>query len=116
MAKIGAKIHEGKREYPAALRPMQPLAVGTVITPGMIRRQAVKNARGLGEMVEAGRLATDSGKGGSKGKRYRGYFFHQLVSAFVGCVAETYATDAALQPKADLMTRVLGGAAQAVAV
>jgi len=68
------------------------------ITAQQLRDQYAKNATQLGGMVKAARIATNFGKGGDKGKRYNGYFYHQLVQMHSAALASATATDAALAP------------------
>jgi hypothetical protein len=60
-------------------------------------------------MVDAARIVTDSGKGGPKGRRYRGYFFHQLVAMQERAAANSIQTDADLAPMVDAVNRLLVG-------
>ena len=76
-----------------------------MFTLEQFRAQYVRNAAQLATMVEAARVVTDAGKGGPKGKRYRGYFFHQLVSKFVATVASSNATDDELRPMYTMLAR-----------
>ena len=69
------------------------------------RGQYVRNAAQLAKMVEAARVATNGGEGGPKGKRYRGYFFHQLIGKFVATVASSNATDEELMPMYTMLSR-----------
>jgi hypothetical protein len=68
------------------------------ITIEQLRAQYAKNAAQLGEMVEAARIATNAGEGGPKGKRYRGYFYHQLVARYEATLKSANASDEELAP------------------
>lgn len=75
-----------------------PCGVPEMVTAEQLRTQYRRNAAQLGEMVEAARVATNAGAGGPKGKRYRGYFFHQLVARHEATLKSAHASDAELAP------------------
>ena len=79
------------------------------ISADQLRNQYARNAAQLAEMVEAARIITDSGKGGPKGRRYRGYFFHQLVALRERAATASLQTDADLAPMLEAVNRVLVG-------
>jgi hypothetical protein len=69
-----------------------------LITLEQLRALYAKNAADLAEMVEAAKVATNAGAGGPKGKRYRGYFYHQIVAMAADRKASAEASDEALAP------------------
>ena len=79
------------------------------ISAEQLRTQYARNAAQLAEMVEAARIITDSGKGGPKGRRYRGYYFHQLVMMQERAATASLQTDADLAPMLEAVNRVLVG-------
>ena len=79
------------------------------ISADQLRNQYARNAAQFAEMVEAARIITDSGKGGPKGRRYRGYFFHQLVALQERAATASLQTDAELEPMLEAVNRVLVG-------
>ena len=79
------------------------------ISADQLRSQYARNAEQLADMVEAARITTDSGKGGPKGRRYRGYFFHQIVAMHALAAANSIQSDADLAPMVDAYNRVLAG-------
>ena len=79
------------------------------ISADQLRSQYARNAEQLADMVEAARIHTDSGKGGPKGRRYRGYFFHHIVAMHALAAANSIRTDAELAPMVDAVNHVLVG-------
>jgi hypothetical protein len=79
------------------------------ISADQLRSQYARNAAQLADMVEAARITTDSGKGGPRGKRYNGYFFHQLVMMQERAATASLQTDADLAPMLEAVNRVLVG-------
>lgn len=79
------------------------------ISAEQLRNQYARNAVQLAEMVDAARIITDSGKGGPKGQRYRGYFYHQLVMMQERAATASLQTDAELEPMLEAVNRVLVG-------
>jgi len=79
------------------------------ISAEQVRTQYARNAEQLADMVEAARIITDSGKGGPKGRRYRGYFYHQIVAMHAAAAANSLQTDAELAPMVDAYNLVLAG-------
>jgi hypothetical protein len=79
------------------------------ISADQLRSQYARNAAQLADMVDAARISTDSGKGGPKGRRYRGYYFHQLVALQERAATASLQTDADLAPMLDAVNRILGG-------
>lgn len=67
-----------------------------MITAQNLRTQYAKNAAQLTEMVEAAKVVTNEGAGGAKGKRYRGFFYHQLVARRDDAIANSTKSDAEL--------------------
>lgn len=82
-----------------------------MFTIDQFRAQYIRNAAALAKDVELARRVTDSGKGGAKGKRYRGYFFHQWVGMFVGAVMSSNASDEELAPTHAMLSRALSKSA-----
>ena len=79
------------------------------ISADQLRTQYATKAAQFAEMVEAARIITDSGKGGPKGRRYQGYFFHQLVALHERAATASLQTDADLAPMLEAVNRVLVG-------
>jgi hypothetical protein len=79
------------------------------ISADQLRSQYAHNAAQLADMVDAARITTDSGKGGPKGRRYRGYFFHQIVAMHAAAAANSIRTDAELAPMLDAVNGMLAG-------
>lgn len=75
-------------------------------TTEQMRAQYIRNAASQAREMEVARRVTNAGAGGPKGKRYKGWFFHQHVERFVQVVMSTNATAEELEP----MRRVLAGA------
>lgn len=73
------------------------------ITVEQLRAQYARNAAQLAEMVEAAKVATNEGAGGPKGKRYNGYFYHQLVAMAADRKKSAEATDEELAPMLALL-------------
>jgi hypothetical protein len=79
------------------------------ISAEQIRTQYARNAEQLADMVEAARIYTNAGAGGPNGKRYAGYFFHQIVTMHAVAAANSIQTDAELAPMVDAYNLVLAG-------
>lgn len=79
------------------------------ITADQLRAQYKRNADDLARDVAAAAIATERGKDGPKGKRFRGHFYHQLVAMEADRRASSMKTDEELAPMLNLLNAALGG-------